>query len=168
MGVDGVQPAGGVLDDVVGMQVEDVDFAELIVIEEEIAALGSRGGIAQVLADEAGFEICPLGMDAIDVGLGDDDLEPFAFHRAAEQLDLVVEEVVGEQQIAQVVEERLRGEFSGISDLEDEVLIRQQGHAMLFSAFQGIVLQFTTDFVGIEPAAFPRDQVAQDTDFIVN
>jgi hypothetical protein len=100
--------------------------------------------------------------------LGDDDLEPFAFHRATEQLNLVVEEVVGEQQIAQVIKERLRGELSGIGDLEDEVLIRQQGHTMLFAAFQGIVLQFTTDFVGIEPAALSRDQVAQDTDFIVN
>jgi hypothetical protein len=39
---------------------------------------------------------------------------------------------------------------------------------MLLAAFQGIVLQFTTDFVGIEPAALSRDQVAQDTDFIVN
>ena len=72
--------------------------------EAEIAAEGSRGWIAQVLADEAGFEFFPIGMDAVDVGLGEDDLEPPAFHHAAEQLDLVVEEVVGEQQIAQVVE----------------------------------------------------------------
>ena len=36
MGVDGVQPARCVLDDVVGMEVEDVDFAELIVIEGKL------------------------------------------------------------------------------------------------------------------------------------
>lgn len=117
MGVDGVEPASGVLDDVVGMEVEDVDFAELVVIEEEIAAKGSRGGIAQFLADEAGFEVFPFRMDAVDVGLGDDDLESPAFHQAAEQLDLVVEEVVGEQQIAQVVKERLRASFRALATL---------------------------------------------------
>jgi hypothetical protein len=112
------------------MEVEDVDFAELIVIEEEIAAKGSRSGIAQVLADEAGFEGFPLGMDAVDVRLREDDLELAAVHHAAEQLDLVVEEVVGEQLIAQVVEQRLHGELSGIGDLEDEVLLRKKGRAM--------------------------------------
>lgn len=82
------------MNDVVGVQVEDIDFAEEVVIEDEIAAEGSRGGIAQVLADETGFEFGSLGMDAVDVGLREDDLEPPAFHHAAEQLDLVVEEVV--------------------------------------------------------------------------
>ena len=60
-------PAGGVLNDVVGVQVEDIDFAEEVVIEDEIAAEGSRGGIAQVLADEAGFEFSPFGTSKIGV-----------------------------------------------------------------------------------------------------
>lgn len=110
MGINRMQPAGGVLDDVVGVQVEDIDFAEEVVIEDEIATEGSGRGIAQVLADESGFEDFPLGMNAVDVGLREDELEPPAFHHAAEQLDLVVEEVVGEQLIAQVVEQRLGGD----------------------------------------------------------
>ena len=57
--------------------------------EAEIAAEGSRGWIAQVLADEAAFEFFPLRADAVDVGLGEDDLEPPAFHHATEQLNLV-------------------------------------------------------------------------------
>ena len=147
MGVDGVQPAGGVLNDVVGVQVEDIDFAEEVVIEDKIAAEGSWSGIAQVLAGEAGFEGCPLGMDTVDVGLREDDLKPSALHHAAEQLDFVVEEVVGEQLIAQVVEKGLRGEFSGIGDLEDEVPVRQKGHAMLLAALQGIVSQDLLHFI---------------------
>ena len=148
MGINRVQPAGGVLDDVVGMQIEDVDFAELVVIEEEIAALGSWGGIAQVLADEAGFEVCPVRMDAVDVGLGDDDLEPFAFHHAAEQLDLVVEEVVGEQQIAQVIKERLRGVFSGIGDLEDDFVVWQPGYPVFLAAFHRVRFQRCSHLIG--------------------
>jgi hypothetical protein len=79
---------------VVRVQVEDVDFAEEVVIEDEIAAKGSWSGIAQVLAGETGFEGFPLGMDAVDVRLREDELEPSAVHHSAEQLDLVVEEVV--------------------------------------------------------------------------
>jgi hypothetical protein len=83
-------------------------------------------------------------------------------------LDSVVEEVVGEQLIAQVVEQRLRCEYSRIGDFEDEVPPGQQGHAMLLPALQSIGLKLSSHFIRGEPTAFPGDQVAQDTDFIVN
>lgn len=56
----------------------------------------------------------------------------------------------------------------GIGNLEDEILRRQKGHAMLFAALQGIVSQHLLHFIDREPAAFPGEQVAQGTDFIVN
>jgi hypothetical protein len=70
--------------------------------------------------------------------------------------------------IAQVVEQGLRGEFPGIGDLEDEVLRRKKGHAMLFAALQGIVSQHLLHVIDREPATFAVKQVAQGTDFIVN
>ena len=61
-----------------------------------------------------------------------------------------------------------KDEFSRIGDLEDKILPRQQGHAMLFAAFQGIGLKLSAHFIRGESATFPGDQVTQDTDFIVN
>ena len=61
-----------------------------------------------------------------------------------------------------------KDQFPRIGDLEDKILPRQQGHAMLSAALQGIGLKLSAHFIRGEPAAFPGDQVAQDTDFIVN
>ena len=42
MGVDGIQPARRVLDDIVGMEVKHIHFSEQVVVEDEIPTEGSR------------------------------------------------------------------------------------------------------------------------------
>ena len=49
MGVDGIQPARCVLDDIVGMEVEDIHFSEQVVVEDEIPTEGLRRWIAQLV-----------------------------------------------------------------------------------------------------------------------
>jgi hypothetical protein len=55
MGINGVQPAIAILNDVVGVKVKDIDFAQKFVIEDEIAAKRVRGWVTQFMTDETRF-----------------------------------------------------------------------------------------------------------------
>lgn len=44
-----MQPACGIADDVVDVQIEDIDFTKGFVVDDEVAALGARMRVAQAL-----------------------------------------------------------------------------------------------------------------------
>jgi hypothetical protein len=73
MGVDGIQPARRVLDDIVGMEVKHIHFSEQVVVEDEIPTEGPRRGIAQLVTRKPRSEFGPVRMNAADVRLRGDD-----------------------------------------------------------------------------------------------
>jgi hypothetical protein len=136
-----MQPASGIADDVVDVQIEDIDFTKGFVVDDEVAALSARIGIAQALRYQTGLEFRPVGVRAVHVGLRDDEVQPLAFLVTAEHLEIVVEETIAEQQVSQVVVERLGGERVNVRDFEDSTFSLEVSHSMLLAAAHRIGFQ---------------------------
>ena len=94
MSVDWVQPADLVSNHIVGVKVKDIDLAEKLVIEDEIAALGTWCRVTEVMFRESFTQFRPVRVNAVDVRLADDDEKAIADVACTDEVDVVVEVVV--------------------------------------------------------------------------
>ena len=94
MSVDWVQPADLVSNHIVGVKVKDIDLAEKLVIEDEIAALGPWSRVTEVMFRESFTQFRPVRVNAVDVRLADDDEKAIADVACTDEVDVVVEVVV--------------------------------------------------------------------------
>lgn len=94
-------------------------------------------------------------------------MQPCAFLIESQNLQIVVEVMIGKQKVGQVVVERFRGERVNVGILDAPSLLRQKSHAMLSAAPHGARRKQRFYGGGLHPQAGLRSKLPQGTDFIV-